>query len=150
MKQIFSPDEAAKILGLHKDTVLIWLKSGKLRGQKLGPKTWRVNEDDIVALMHPPDQPKSIDLVKVPTFVKKHFTPAQQELWTKLFKAFRSRDNFSTEIEIPQAHIDAIAHNCALTAIRELPDTIGRRRPKPAGKPRANRKPAGKVEGVQG
>jgi excisionase family DNA binding protein len=46
-EKVYSPEEAAEILGVHQETVRQWLRSGKLGGVKAGPRLWRVRESDL-------------------------------------------------------------------------------------------------------
>ena len=47
MNDVLTPTEVAKKLRVHRDTVLRWLREGRLPGQKLGYRTWRITEDNI-------------------------------------------------------------------------------------------------------
>jgi excisionase family DNA binding protein len=40
-----SPTQVAEKLGVHKDTVLRLLRSGRLPAVKLGHRTWRITEE---------------------------------------------------------------------------------------------------------
>lgn len=46
-ERLISPEEAAKILGLHINTVRLWLRTGKIQGKKFG-KVWRIKESEIM------------------------------------------------------------------------------------------------------
>lgn len=45
-----APVEIAYMLGLHKRTVLEWLRTGKLKGTKIGQQ-WRVHPDVLKAFI---------------------------------------------------------------------------------------------------
>ena len=47
MNDVLTPQMVADRLHLHKDTVLLWLRTGRLPGTKLGHRTWRVKEQDL-------------------------------------------------------------------------------------------------------
>lgn len=49
MNGAMSPQEVAERLGVSRDTVLRWLRSGKLAAVKLGWRTWRITEDNLAA-----------------------------------------------------------------------------------------------------
>ena len=49
--RIHTTDSAAERLGVSRMTVLRWLKSGELKGAKLGHRTWRIREDEVVEFM---------------------------------------------------------------------------------------------------
>lgn len=49
-EKLFTPEEVADRLHLCVETVRRWLRSGKLKGTKWGPKTWRIAESDLNAL----------------------------------------------------------------------------------------------------
>lgn len=45
-----TPEQAAAQMGVSEDTVLNWVKAGRLRASKLsGTKTLRISTDDILA-----------------------------------------------------------------------------------------------------
>lgn len=46
-----SPQQAAEMLGVDRDTILRWLKAGKLAGAKLSPRIVRVSQASIDALL---------------------------------------------------------------------------------------------------
>ena len=48
---VLTPVEAAALLKVRRTTVLDWLKSGHLRGSKLGHKTWRIRQADLDAFL---------------------------------------------------------------------------------------------------
>jgi len=50
MDKVYTPDQVAEILSVVKKTVLDWLRSGKLKGVKIG-KYWRVMEEDLEAFL---------------------------------------------------------------------------------------------------
>ena len=45
--KLYSPEEAAKVMGVDAATVRAWLRDGKLKGSKLGGRIWRISEDAI-------------------------------------------------------------------------------------------------------
>lgn len=49
-EKTFTPEEVADKLRLSVETVRRWLRSGRLKGKKLGPKTWRIAESDLDSL----------------------------------------------------------------------------------------------------
>lgn len=54
-EKLLSPEEVAEVLGVSRLTVVRWVRSGKLKGQKLGKKTIRVKASDLEAFInHPP------------------------------------------------------------------------------------------------
>lgn len=46
-KKHYSPQEAADRCGLGYRTILRYIHNGKLRCQKISPKVWRVNGQDV-------------------------------------------------------------------------------------------------------
>lgn len=44
MEKLLTVAQAGNLLNVHGETVRQWLRSGKLRGVKLGPRSWRVPE----------------------------------------------------------------------------------------------------------
>ena len=50
MSNLLSPQEVADMLGMDRKTILRWLKSGKLRGSKLG-RDYRIPEEAVVGLL---------------------------------------------------------------------------------------------------
>lgn len=48
---LYTVQEAAEILHVTERTVRAYLKSGKLRGQKIG-KDWHISEPNILAFVH--------------------------------------------------------------------------------------------------
>jgi excisionase family DNA binding protein len=49
--QLLTADQVASLLGLKRDTVLLWFRDGRLPGQKLGYKTVRFTRDDVMEAM---------------------------------------------------------------------------------------------------
>jgi excisionase family DNA binding protein len=49
-EKVYSPEETAKALGVHPETIRQWLRSGKLGGIKAG-RLWRVRESDLEAFL---------------------------------------------------------------------------------------------------
>ncbi len=47
MNHVLTPQMVAVRLHVGKETVLHWLRTGKLKGKKLGYRTWRIAEDDL-------------------------------------------------------------------------------------------------------
>jgi excisionase family DNA binding protein len=47
MKELFTPEEAAKVLKVDPATVRIWLRQGKLKGSKLAGGHWRIDEAEL-------------------------------------------------------------------------------------------------------
>lgn len=45
--RLISPEEAAEILGIHINTIRLWLRTGKIQGRKFG-KVWRIKESEIM------------------------------------------------------------------------------------------------------
>jgi excisionase family DNA binding protein len=50
MQEIYTPQEAADKLKVNYRTLLKWLQTGKLKGVKLGHKTWRIPEESLEQL----------------------------------------------------------------------------------------------------
>jgi excisionase family DNA binding protein len=48
--QVFTPEQVAEKLSVSPKTVKDWLRSGKLRGVKVG-RLWRVRERDLEAFL---------------------------------------------------------------------------------------------------
>ncbi len=46
-KPFLTPKEVAEVLGLNVFTVYSLLKSGELKGVKLGRRTWRIRKEDL-------------------------------------------------------------------------------------------------------
>lgn len=46
MEQLHTVEQVAQLLQLHPDTVRIWLRTGRLRGRKLG-RVWRVPDGEL-------------------------------------------------------------------------------------------------------
>ena len=49
MDKLYTVEEGAKILSVHPDTLRIWLRTGKIKGVKLG-RGWRIPETELEAL----------------------------------------------------------------------------------------------------
>jgi excisionase family DNA binding protein len=49
-ERLYDPAQVAEYLQLHRETVMDHLRSGKLRGRKVG-KVWRVTESDLQAFI---------------------------------------------------------------------------------------------------
>lgn len=46
LDKVYTVEEVAKILNIHPHTIRLWLKSGKLKGVKVG-RYWRVKENQL-------------------------------------------------------------------------------------------------------
>ena len=46
-----SPEQAAARLQVSRKTVVAWMRGGKLRGSKIGYRTWRVTVSEIEAFL---------------------------------------------------------------------------------------------------
>ena len=46
MEELYSARAVAQMLGLNERTILRWLRSGKIRGKKLG-KQWWISRSDL-------------------------------------------------------------------------------------------------------
>jgi len=44
---MYSPEEAAEIMNLNPNTIRAWLRTGQLKGVKLGGRIWRISEEAI-------------------------------------------------------------------------------------------------------
>ena len=49
--KLLSPEDVAERLTVNPATVRSWLRSGKLKGVKLGKKIWRIEEDEVRELL---------------------------------------------------------------------------------------------------
>jgi excisionase family DNA binding protein len=49
-EKLLTPEDAAKVLLVKPETVREWLRSGKLKGVKVG-RLWRVRESDLEAFL---------------------------------------------------------------------------------------------------
>jgi excisionase family DNA binding protein len=49
-EKLLTPEDAAKVLLVKPETVREWLRSGKLKGAKVG-RLWRVRESDLEAFL---------------------------------------------------------------------------------------------------
>lgn len=53
-EKLYTPDEAAKFLGVHPMTIRKWLRSGELQGIKYG-RLWRIREADLLKKKNNPE-----------------------------------------------------------------------------------------------
>ncbi len=51
MKELLTPEEAARLLKVDPATIRAWLRAGKLKGVKLGGGHWRISEEAITAFI---------------------------------------------------------------------------------------------------
>jgi excisionase family DNA binding protein len=57
-ERLWSPEEVAERLGMSRSTIGEWLRSGRLKGRRIG-RFWRVKESDLQAFMdNPPPLPR--------------------------------------------------------------------------------------------
>jgi excisionase family DNA binding protein len=53
-ERLFTPKDVAERVGVSHYTVILWLRRGRLKGQRYG-RAWRVKENDLQAFIdHPP------------------------------------------------------------------------------------------------
>jgi excisionase family DNA binding protein len=52
-ERLFTPEEVGERLSMSKYTITDWLKTGRLKGVKIG-KYWRVRENDLQAFIENP------------------------------------------------------------------------------------------------
>jgi len=55
-ERLLTPVEAAERLSVSRKSILDWLRSGKLKGVKVG-KLWRIREADLEAFLKEPKKP---------------------------------------------------------------------------------------------
>ncbi len=67
-----NPEEVAARLGISRLTVVRWVRSGKLKGQKLGKKTIRVKASDLEAFMHQQQPPLTLVGATAPAHESAH------------------------------------------------------------------------------
>jgi excisionase family DNA binding protein len=60
MEKIYTPEEIAERLKVQERTVYGWLRSGKLKGAKLG-RLWRIRESDFDAFLEEASKRKTTD-----------------------------------------------------------------------------------------
>lgn len=62
-KAFYSPAEVAHIAGLHPDTILNYIHSGRLTAAKLSPRTYRIPLRAVAKLLYPDeiDRPEIIE-----------------------------------------------------------------------------------------
>ena len=58
--EYLTPEEIAEKLRIHPDTVRRWIRTGALKGVKVGPRQWRVTRESIEAFLNDNDQDKRI------------------------------------------------------------------------------------------
>ena len=46
-RKMLTTEEVAERLNMHMKTVQLWLRQGRIKGTKLGPRMWRVRESDL-------------------------------------------------------------------------------------------------------
>ena len=51
LKKLYSPEEAAELLGINPNTIRAWLRDGRLKGVKLGGRIWRISEESLAAFI---------------------------------------------------------------------------------------------------
>ena len=51
MEKLYTPEEVAEHLKVSRETIYIWLRSGKLRAAKIG-HFWRIAESELRRLLH--------------------------------------------------------------------------------------------------
>lgn len=51
LTKVFTPEEAGELLKVDTSTILRWIREGRLRAFKLGPRFWRIREEDLVKFM---------------------------------------------------------------------------------------------------
>jgi len=49
--RLLSPEDVAERLAVNPATIRSWLRSGKLKGVKLGKKMWRIDENEVKELL---------------------------------------------------------------------------------------------------
>jgi len=47
INQAYNAQEAAKLLGICRQTLRIWIKKGLIHAVKLGPRRWLITQDEI-------------------------------------------------------------------------------------------------------
>lgn len=50
-EKLLTPEEIAKTLSISPETVRTWLRTGRLKGLKAGPRMWRVRESDLAEFL---------------------------------------------------------------------------------------------------
>ncbi len=61
MEQLHTVEQAAHLLQLHPDTIRLWLRTGRLKGHKLG-RVWRVPNHELRRLSEAPIQDSATEV----------------------------------------------------------------------------------------
>jgi excisionase family DNA binding protein len=56
-EKLLTPEDVAERLSVSPKTILKWLRSGQLKGIKIGGKLWRIREADLEAFLKEPKKP---------------------------------------------------------------------------------------------
>jgi excisionase family DNA binding protein len=107
---LLSPEEVAERLGVARLTAVRWMRSGKLKAEKLGRKTVRMKASDLEAFID--QQPPHLTLVNAPAPAS---TPATEQpfdadtlaLMEKLQQAVQARDAQGWRAAVVRLH-DAV------------------------------------------
>lgn len=59
--RLLSPRDVAEILGIHRKTVHLWLRTGKLEGIKISYRSWRISKSALEAFLDKKRNTRHID-----------------------------------------------------------------------------------------
>lgn len=62
--QLFNPKQVAEALGVSSKSVLRWIQSGKIKGQKLGPRQYRVSKSELEQFLNQTKEETRIEFEK--------------------------------------------------------------------------------------
>ena len=46
--EMYTPADAADLLGVTRRTVYTWIRTGKLPARKIGPRCWHIRPEDLI------------------------------------------------------------------------------------------------------
>jgi excisionase family DNA binding protein len=58
-EKLLTPELIGKALSLKAETVRNWLRTGRLKGLRAGPRVWRVRESDLTEFLESKGGPES-------------------------------------------------------------------------------------------
>ena len=64
MDKYYTPEDVSEILLVGSQTVKTWMKQGKLKASKFGPRLWRISESDLQSFI---EAAKIIEHTPIPT-----------------------------------------------------------------------------------
>ena len=87
----YTVSEAARMLDVSPSTIWRWIQADKLRAYRVGPRTIRLRQEDLAAIIQPARPRPSIDIVAIAHPVTPEEVTRRQDLVARILERRKQR-----------------------------------------------------------